>query len=446
MLFVAAECPAQTPIVSPAAPQVSSPRVDLPQQEQLPPEATLPKLSYFLERAKVYSAENRSATATAQQRRAEADQALMVLFPSLSATAGYTRNQYEVIAQIPNGPNSVRTATFTPINQWDATISLDVPIVDARNFLQLKAARSTRQAAFADAANTEQDIATQVGTVYYQLVAADALQASAQQALFTAEQNLQMVQTRLNSGLASDLDADRARAEIERDHQSLEEAKLLGQQARRALRRYTGVEPAGTIPKLAPSASPEGALSQWTANFESIPAVRAAVSKVNTAQTLSEAAYAPLLPTISASARERITNAVGFGQSPYWAAGLTATWHLNASDEAAIRAAQQSLSVAHAELDRVRRVVRDGIEDAYDQVQSQLVRLSAALAQQQASQAAADVARVRYNAGTATHLELLQAERDAFAAQVAYVQVSADLEMARFLLRLRAGRPTGAES
>ncbi len=404
------------------------------------------EIELFLERAKSYSAENRSAVAVAQQRGAEADQALLVLFPSLSATAGYTRNQYEVIAQIPNGPNSLRSATITATNQWDATITLDVPIVDARNFLQLKAARSSRQSALADAANTEQDIATLVGTAYYQLVGADALQASAQQALTTAEQNLQMVQTRLQSGLASDLDADRARAEIERDRQSIEEAKLLGQQARRVLRRYTGVEPAGSIPKLAPSASSEGALSQWTANVESIPIVRAAAAKVNTARMLADAAYAPLLPTIAASARERITNAVGFGQSPYWAAGLTATWHLSASDEAAIRAAQQSLSGARAELDRVRRVVRDGIEDTYDQVQSQLVRLSAALAQQQASQSAADVARVRYNAGTATHLELLQAERDAFAAQVASVQASADLELARFLLRLRAGRIVGGDS
>jgi len=163
----------------------------------------------------------------------------------------YTRNQYEVVAQIPNGPNSLRTATITPTNQWDATISLDVPIVDARNFLQLKAARSNRQAALADAANTEQDIATQVGTAYYQLVGAVALQATAEQATATAEQNLQTVQTRLQSRLASDLDADRARAEIDHDRQSVEEAKLLAQQARRALHSYSGVEPTGNIPRLA---------------------------------------------------------------------------------------------------------------------------------------------------------------------------------------------------
>ncbi len=453
IMLVTVACPAQTPVTSQDMAQVSSQsgnplgytNESWPRREQSSPGATLPKLSYFLERAKSYSAENRSATALAQQRGAEADQALLVLFPSLSATAGYTRNQYEVIAQIPNGPNSLRSATFTPTNQWDATVSLDVPIIDTRNFLQLKAARSNRQAALADAANTEQDIATQVGTAYYQLVGADALQASAEQAAATAEQNLQIVQTRLQSGLASELDADRARTEIERDHQSVEEAKLLGQQARRALRRYTGVEPTGTIPKLEPSGVSEGALLQWTSGVESMPAIRAAVAKVNTAQMLADAAYAPLLPSLSASARERITNAVGFGQSPYWAAGLTATWHLSASDEAAIRAGQQSLSVARAELDRVRRVVRDGIEDEYDQVRSQRVRVSAALAQQRASQQAADVARVRYTAGTATHLELLQAERDAFAAQVAYVQACADLELARFLLRLRAGRALGSE-
>ena len=66
-----------------------------------------------------------------------------------------------------------------------------------------------------------------------------------------------------------------------------------------------------------------------------------------------------------------------------------------------------------------------------------------ARAEQEASEHAAEVARARYDAGTATHLELLEAERDAFAAEVSRVQAEADLAYARFALHLAAGHLDG---
>ena len=53
---------------------------------------------------------------------------------------------------------------------------------------------------------------------------------------------------------------------------------------------------------------------------------------------------------------------------------------------------------------------------------------------------AAEQARNRYTSGTTMQLDLLQAQRDAFVAEVARIQADADLINARAQLRLAAGR------
>jgi len=53
----------------------------------------------------------------------------------------------------------------------------------------------------------------------------------------------------------------------------------------------------------------------------------------------------------------------------------------------------------------------------------------------------ADIALDRYKAGSATQLDLLQAQRDAFTAEVSRIQADADLANSRAQLRLSVGKP-----
>jgi outer membrane protein TolC len=78
-------------------------------------------------------------------------------------------------------------------------------------------------------------------------------------------------------------------------------------------------------------------------------------------------------------------------------------------------------------------------------VRSLLARARAARAAQAASERAATVARVRFEAGTGTQLEVSQSERDLFQAEVARIQADADLRVARLALRLRSGLPASLE-
>ncbi len=63
-----------------------------------------------------------------------------------------------------------------------------------------------------------------------------------------------------------------------------------------------------------------------------------------------------------------------------------------------------------------------------------------ARAQAKASDHASRLAQDRYEVGVATQLDLLQAQRDAYSADVARIQSDADLANARAQLRLAAGR------
>ena len=68
-----------------------------------------------------------------------------------------------------------------------------------------------------------------------------------------------------------------------------------------------------------------------------------------------------------------------------------------------------------------------------------IARSRSARAGRLAAAHAAQQAHDRYQAGTITQLDLLQAQRDAFAAAVARIQAAADLVNARAQLRLAAG-------
>jgi len=143
-----------------------------------------------------------------------------------------------------------------------------------------------------------------------------------------------------------------------------------------------------------------------------------------------------MLPTVTAQFTERFTNAAGFGQSPYYTVQTLATWKLDLSTFQGSRAQRAAASVRH---DRARRTASDTLSDAWDQVRTNVEKSRAARASLDASRLALSVARDKYASGKATLLDAVQAERDAFSAEVTEIQAEADLATARANLRLSTG-------
>src|SRR5262249_11008638 len=152
-------------------------------------------------------------------------------------------------------------------------------------------------------------------------------------ALTAAEDNFTIVGQRFKAGTSSELDIERSRAEVERARQTLVNAEMSYELAKRALETASGVKPTdGNMPALDDGLANEGPLEAFEPVVASLPSVRAAKLETRAAEKTADAAWSALLPTITGSATEKLTTAPGFsGHAASWAIVFTAQWTLDAS-------------------------------------------------------------------------------------------------------------------
>ena len=169
--------------------------------------------------------------------------------------------------------------------------------------------------------------------------------------------------------------------------------------------------------------------------------MRAAAAERSAGERGATAQRLALLPTLGGSVSERYTNAVGFlnGHHETYTALLTVGWAIDFSSLPAIRARVADADAARAREEATQLGVGDGIFRAWSTIEADIVRSRSARTQAAVAARASEVARTRYRSGVGTQLELIQADRDAFAAEAGRIQADADLLNARRQLRLISG-------
>jgi outer membrane protein TolC len=400
--------------------------------------ATQP-LESFLERAKTHSFDAREATAVERQRASEADAAVGKLTPSFSARGVYTRNQYESAVQL---PGTATKLVITPLNQLDAFLQLDVPIVDLASYHRYKAASALAASATEQKGATTIDVGRSVARSYYQFLGADSLVSSARESIKAAEANLKNVDDRRSAGAATDLDHERAAASVARAEQDLADAELASALAARGLETLSGLTPAPAEASAEDDLHGEGELNAWLTLAASTPGQRVAQRLGEVAEQNRKAANRALFPTLAGSAQERITNATGFsGRTSAYTLQLVLSWKLDYGTIASNDAQSAALDVQRVKVERTRRAAEDSAFEAYRRVEAGVAKSRAARAQATAAARAASLSSDRYSAGVATQLDVTQAQRDAFLATAAKIQADADLAFARASLRLASGVP-----
>jgi outer membrane protein TolC len=398
-----------------------------------PPALALQPLEQFVKAARSHNPSNREAEANRAQAEAQAGESLGRALPGFSAAGSYTRNQREV---------AFGGTTVVARDQWDAALVLEVPLIDLGRFARISAANRAAEAATHRREATALETEAQVVQSYYQVAANLALADAARKALEAVRLNLQISRQALQAGTATTLDVERASAEVERQTQQVTGAELQVQLAARALESQTGVTAeVGSGPALNDDLHPERPLAELAG--ATTPAMRAARSARDASLRLATAQRLTLLPRLAASASERFTNATGFlgGYDNVYAASLSLAWGIDFGTGPAIRARAAEAEAARAREDATRLAAGDAIHRAWSTIAADLVRSRSARAQATVSAHAAEIARARYRSGVATQLDLIQADRDAFAAEAARIQADADLANARLQLRLATGTP-----
>jgi outer membrane protein TolC len=250
------------------------------------------------------------------------------------------------------------------------------------------------------------------------------------------------VATKREAGTASDLDTERARAEVERAAQVVASADQARALARRALESLTGLAPSeGTVPLPDDGLGGEPPLEALEPGTVELPSVRAAALDTKAAEKTADASWAALAPTIAGSATEHLTNATSFtGQVASASAMITASWSIDPGNYFAAKAQSAARTVAEVRERRAAQVARDTLHSSWQTVRADVARARAARAEAEADDRALGLARERYEAGAATLLDVQQAERDWLNGEVARIQAYADLAYARAAVRIDSGR------
>jgi outer membrane protein TolC len=435
---------AATPAVSQEQPAEEQPQIAEPRQKPLEPSA-LPPLDAFVRGGRSKALSMAEARAIVEQREVEHEQAILTLLPSFTATASYTRNQYESTVDIPTGPTTTDRIVVTPQDQLDATFRVDVTFLDARGIRRAGAADVRVDAARLQLGGADLDTERAVTRAYWERVAAEAVERAALGAMATAEANVKMVAARHDVDLASDLDLERAKAAVDRSKQTLAEARLSRGLATRKLKSLTGIDASASAPEIAADVSSPAPLGTYAGRESGSALVRASAEEVRAAEIVAESSWLVLVPRLTGSFSERFTNASGFGESPLWALSLIAEWRV---DPALIGAARTEAAVARVAAARHARTVQDAgdaIQDAWLEVEARKEAALAARSEAAAAKRGAAVARAQYEANKASQLDVIVAERDALQAEVARVQADANLELSRAFLRLAAAPAPAGE-
>ena len=408
-----------------------------------------PRASLALQRLEVFAAAARErnpaaleAAANLRERNAVADAALGRVLPGISFDGRYARNQYSSEISLAAVGGSNQTIVLLPKDQWTGTATATVPLVDLPNFQRIAAARTATDAAARQLDATRLDVEAGVAQSYYQLVASVALVGASNAALQVSREALRLTEEYYRAGTAAVLEVDRARAEVEQRVQQVASAELQVALSSRALGSASGVSPdLSSSVELDPDLRPEAPLPDFENELPTVPAVLAAARATRNAEQLATAQRLTLLPSIAGYFAETGSNAPGFvGQNWSYQAGVTLTWSLDLTTFANIRRQDASADAERARELRTWLSSGDAIHQQWNTVAAGIAKSRAARAGRQAAVEAAAQARTRYSVGNITQLDPLQAQRDAFTADVSRIQADAELANARAQLRLATGR------
>jgi outer membrane protein len=411
-------------------------------------------LSEFITGSDSASIDLRTAQAALDTSRAQIDEARARLLPSFVASGLYQHNQsqvqlslacFDVMYHPPNVPcmNPGPPANIQLFDVFTGTFQLNVPLIDIQGWSVFFASEQTADAAEARQAGTVQDVHATVVQLWYQLVAAHAVRDSAQHNYDAVVASRDNVQARFDAQVAPQLELSRAEAEVLRAQQTIAEADLAVVLAERSIELVTGIHPSTAPASLDDDLHEEPPLEEFMSRSHDAPIVRAAAHATRSAEMAVDAAWEGLLPTLTGAAREFATNSSGFTPSTQWALVFTATWTLDFLRPAQIGTRSDQLATARAAQDLAVQQAETRVFEQWHRVQSLRARAAAARGALAALQRADDDAHARYEAGAATQLEVIQADRDLLQSQVASIQADADLGTARHTLRIRAGMQDG---
>ncbi|NCU76101.1 MAG: TolC family protein [Synechococcaceae bacterium WB7_1C_051] len=368
-------------------------------------------------------------------------------YPTLSLSTGSfpsrgfgSRTQnYGSGAITPNNPydaNSYKTQTQT--YGAIAALNFNWDLINPQRVPQIAAARDQFEKAKNQYLITLRELRLQAASAYFQLQYADDQVRIGKSAVQSSSVNLRDARARLQAGVATKLDVMEAETQLARDQQKLTDGLLQQSIARRDLARLLDL-PQNITPT---SADPSTLLGVWQPSLqESIVAAYAFreelsnlildVSIANSNANSSLGNVQPFLSIFGTSGWDKtfgqsnVAGPANMGlvvESLYQNVGLNLKWNIFDGGKAAAQARQQrQLATENTyKFSTQRDAIRYEVEQAYFSLQAQIRNLITTSRQVLSTRESLRLARLRFQAGVGTQRNVVDSQRDATTAEVAY--------------------------
>lgn len=365
--------------------------------------------------------------AEARVERAEASRrhAAFNLAPVVTANAGYTRQRFSNYAF----PGAGGAGAFPDQDVWDARLTASWEI-DAfgRARGELNARRAEERATREGARDAHVAVTAAVASSYFGLRGLQEQLAVARRNAENQRRTLDVTEARLAAGRGTELDVERARAQLAFTLSGIPALEAEIDAARLEIGVLAGRDPTELeaellaeleIPEL-PEAIPLVASSSV---LESRPDVVGAQQRIAASRALASSARADYLPQLSIVAGAGYTagavDAFGNTGTFNYAVGPVLSWRIFDIGRVKARSDEARASEVEARAAYERTVLQAGREVDAASARYRAARARQASLEQAAhsSERAATLARVRYEGGMADFLQVLDAERTLLAAQ-----------------------------
>jgi outer membrane protein TolC len=399
-----------------------------------------------------------AARAMLEEARGDSERAFDALLPTVSASGLYTHNYRDVpysslfkakdipaqqAAALSSLTSSLGDISVLKGDALQGTLGVNVPLASAPAWFNLAAARANYRANEANNAVTETTVLYAAALTFYAAAGADELIDARTHAVEVARKTLLNAQASFQAGKATRLDIDRAQLASVNAEQALREAQDTRDAAYRSLATITGVRDGVRVAPVAPSGdAPPDTHALVERSFDLRPEFGAYRANIAASVEQSKSALWQWAPTLSGFGNANVFNYKGITGDEYsWAFGLQLSWTIfDGGIRDANRRQAEARRIENAERETaLQSTIADDIVNASRAVGTKRQGVSSAERAASIAGEALDLVRIQYSAGTATQLDVLQAQDSLIAAEVQRAQARFDLALADLSLRRQSG-------
>jgi NodT family efflux transporter outer membrane factor (OMF) lipoprotein len=291
--------------------------------------------------------------------------------------------------------------------------------------------REQAQASAADLATVNLSMHAQLALYYFQARSLDAEEQLLNSTVTQYEQALALIETRFQGGIASELEVQQAKTQLETTRTQATDVGVLRAQYEHAVAVLIG-KPASsfTLPPLPltapPPTIPTGVPSELLERRPDIAAAERLMASANAQVGVAKSAYYPVITLAALGGFEsgNITTLLS-GPSILWSAGPSAVVTL--FDVGRRRAYSDQAAAAYDQaVASYRETVLTGFQQVEDNVAALRILEKEAQTEDEAVRAAQrylELAKTRYTGGVTSYLEVTTAESAALSSEVAAVQI-----------------------